>query len=44
MTKFENGKAILTRPFYLIMDSVLKQGGDGTIMFQANKKYKLVVI
>ena len=39
--KFENGKAILT-PFSH-KDSVLKQGGDGTIMIQANKKYKLVV-
>ncbi len=39
--KFENGKAILT-PFSH-KDSVLKQGGDGTIMLQANKKYKLVV-
>ena len=38
--KLENGKAILT-PFY--KDSVLKRGGDGTIMLQANKKYKLVV-
>ena len=38
--KFENGKAILT-PSH--KDSVLKQGGDGTIMLQANKKYKLVV-
>ena len=38
--KFENGKAILT-PSY--KDSVLKRGGDGTIMLQANKKYKLVV-
>lgn len=39
--KFENGKAILT-PFSH-KDSVLKHGGDGTIMLQANKKYKLVV-
>ena len=39
--KFENGKAILT-PFSH-KDSVLQQGGDGTIMLQANKKYKLVV-
>ena len=39
--KFENGKAILT-PFSH-KDSVLKQSGDGTIMLQANKKYKLVV-
>ena len=39
--KFENGKAILT-PFSH-KDSGLKQGGDGTIMLQANKKYKLVV-
>lgn len=39
--KFENEKAILT-PFSH-KDSVLKQGGDGTIMLQANKKYKLVV-
>ena len=39
--KFENGKAILT-PFSH-KDSVLTQGGDGTIMLQANKKYKLVV-
>ena len=38
--KFENGKAILT-PSY--KDSVLKRGGDETIMLQANKKYKLVV-
>ena len=38
--KLENGKAILT-PSY--KDSVLKRGGDGTIMLQANKKYKLVV-
>lgn len=38
--KFENGKAILT-PSH--KDSVLKRGGDGTIMLQANKKYKLVV-
>ena len=38
--KFENGKAILT-PSY--KDSVLKRGGDRTIMLQANKKYKLVV-
>ena len=39
--KFENGKAILT-PFSH-KDSVLKRGGDETIMLQANKKYKLVV-
>ena len=39
--KFENGKAILTPSSY--KDSVLKRGGDGTIMLQANKKYKLVV-
>lgn len=38
--KFENGKAILT-PSH--KDSVLKRGGDETIMLQANKKYKLVV-
>ena len=38
--KFENGKAILT-PSY--KDSVLKRGGDETIVLQANKKYKLVV-
>lgn len=38
--KLENGKAILT-PSY--KDSVLKRGGDGTIMLQANKKYKFVV-
>lgn len=38
--KLENGKAILT-PSY--KDSVLKGGGDETIMLQANKKYKLVV-
>lgn len=38
--KFKNGKAILT-PSH--KDSVLKRGGDETIMLQANKKYKLVV-
>ena len=38
--KFENGKASLT-PSH--KDSVLKRGGDETIMLQANKKYKLVV-
>ena len=40
--KFENGKAILT-PFSH-KDSVLKQGGDGTIMLQANKKSNLLLI
>ena len=39
--KFENGKAILTPSSH--KDSVLKRGGDRTIMLQANKKYKLVV-